>query len=64
MTLVRSWHGQTHTVAVREAGFEFRGRVYRSLTLIAREITGAHWSGPRFFRLVAKEAAQKGAPNG
>ena len=64
MTLVRSWHGQTHTVAVRETGFEFRGRVYRSLTLIAREITGVHWSGPRFFGLVAKEVAQKGASNG
>ena len=63
MTLVRSWHGQTHTVAVREAGFEFRGRVYRSLTLIAREITGAHWSGPRFFGLGGKEASQRGAPN-
>lgn len=64
MTLVRSWHGQTHTVAVREAGFEFRGRVYRSLTLIAREITGAHWSGPRFFGLAAKEASQRGTPHG
>jgi len=32
-------------------GFEFEGRLYRSLTQIAREITGAHWSGPRFFGL-------------
>lgn len=64
MTLVRSWHGQTHTVVVRETGFEFRGRVYRSLTLIAREITGAHWSGPRFFGFGGKEPAQRGAPNG
>ena len=51
MTLVRSWRGQTHTIVVREAGFEFGGRVHRSLTAIAREITGARWSGPRFFGL-------------
>jgi len=47
--LVREWHGRTHSVLVRDNGFEFEGRRYRSLTQIAREITGAHWSGPRFF---------------
>lgn len=47
--LVRSWHGETHTVTVREQGFEHGGRLYRSLSTIAEEITGAHWSGPRFF---------------
>jgi Protein of unknown function (DUF2924) len=50
-TLVRQWHGQTHTVLVREDGFEYDGRRYRSLTVIAKQITGAHWSGPRFFGL-------------
>jgi hypothetical protein len=49
--LVREWHGRTHTVAVLDDAFEFEGRRYRSLTQIAREITGAHWSGPRFFGL-------------
>ena len=50
-TLVRAWHGETHTVLVGEDGFEHQGRRYASLSQIAREITGAHWSGPRFFGL-------------
>jgi hypothetical protein len=49
--LVREWNGRTHTVTVQEEGFTYAGRSYRSLTAIAREITGAHWSGPRFFGL-------------
>ena len=49
--LVREWRGITHTVLVHADGFEWNGRRYRSLTLVAREITGAHWSGPRFFGL-------------
>jgi Protein of unknown function (DUF2924) len=49
--LVREWRGRTHTVMALDDGFEFEGRLYRSLTQIAREITGAHWSGPRFFGL-------------
>ena len=51
--LVRSWHGTTYAVLVTEGGFEFDGRPYSSLTTIAREITGAAWSGPRFFGLNA-----------
>jgi hypothetical protein len=50
-TLVRQWRGHTHTVLVRENGFEYDGQRYRSLTVIAERITGAHWSGPRFFGL-------------
>ena len=50
-TLVRQWRGRAHTVLVREDGFEYEGRRYRSLTVIAERITGAHWSGPRFFGL-------------
>jgi hypothetical protein len=50
-TLVRQWRGHTHTVLVREEGFEYEGQRYRSLTVIAERITGAHWSGPRFFGL-------------
>ena len=49
--LVREWRGVTHAVLVHDDGFEWHGRRYRSLTVVAREITGAHWSGPRFFGL-------------
>ena len=52
--LVREWGGDTYVVIALEDGFEFDGRRYRSLTKIAREITGAHWSGPRFFNLKRK----------
>ena len=48
---VREWHGRTHTVCVTDDGFEFQGKAYRSLTKIAFDITGAQWSGPRFFGL-------------
>ncbi len=54
--LVREWHGDTHSVLVLDDGFEHRGQRYRSLSQIARLITGAHWSGPRFFGL--KRAAK------
>ena len=49
--LVREWHGDAHTVLVRDDGFEYRGERYGSLSHIAREITSARWSGPRFFGL-------------
>src|SRR3954453_5091483 len=52
--LVREWRGRTHTVSVTDDGFEYAGRPYASLTKIAHEITGAHWSGPRFFGLNRK----------
>jgi Protein of unknown function (DUF2924) len=55
--LVREWNGRTHTVTVEEEGFTYAGRTYRSLTAIAREITGARWSGPRFFGLTNKRGA-------
>ena len=48
-SLVRRWRGRTHTVLVGADGFEYDGQRYRSLTVIAERITGAHWSGPRFF---------------
>ena len=51
--LIREWGGRTHTVTVTEDGFEYGGRSYSSLTTIAKAITGAHWSGPRFFGLKA-----------
>jgi hypothetical protein len=49
--LVREWGGETHEVLVTEGGFVWRDRSWRSLSVIAREITGARWSGPRFFGL-------------
>ncbi len=49
--LMREWHGRTHRVDVLEAGFLCDGRHYTSLSQIARAITGARWSGPRFFGL-------------
>jgi hypothetical protein len=52
--LVREWHGRIHSVIVLDDAFEFEGQRYGSLTQIAREITGAHWSGPRFFGLVKR----------
>ena len=51
--LVREWRGVEHRVLVLDDGFEHRGRRYKSLTQIARTITGTRWSGPRFFGLEA-----------
>jgi Protein of unknown function (DUF2924) len=54
--LLREWHGRTHAVTVTEDGFDYAGTTYPSLTKIAMKITGAHWSGPRFFGLSATRA--------
>ena len=59
--LVREWHGETHTVIVLEDGFQWKGRRWRSLSVIAREITGVHWSGPRFFGLKGRAKAETGS---
>jgi len=56
-SLVRRWRGHTHTVLIGEDGFEYDGQRYRSLTVIAERITGAHWSGPRFFGLTKRTRA-------
>ena len=49
--LVREWHGVTHMVLILADGIEWRGQRYRSLSVVARKITGARWSGPQFFGL-------------
>src|ERR1700674_5807752 len=49
--LVREWRGVTHMVLIHADGIEWRGQRYRSLTIVARKITGARWSVPRFFGL-------------
>lgn len=53
---VREWNGKTIAVTATQGGFEWDGETYRSLSEIARAVTGAHWSGPRFFGLTAKAA--------
>ena len=49
--LMREWNGTMYSVLVTVDGFDFAGRTWSSLTMIARQITGAHQSGPRFFGL-------------
>ena len=49
--LVREWHGATHQVTATERGVLYRGKHFRSLSEVAREITGTRWSGPLFFGL-------------
>jgi hypothetical protein len=53
--LVREWHGTNHIVEVLREGFSYQGKTYKSLSEIARLITGTRWSGPRFFGLGRKK---------
>lgn len=55
--IVRVWKEETHRVVVVEGGFLYRGDHYRSLSVIARKITGTRWSGPRFFGLEKRPGA-------
>lgn len=47
--LIRAWQGVEHTVTVLVDGYEYQGRPYKSLSAIARAITGTRWNGPLFF---------------
>jgi len=49
--LIREWNGTVHEVVILEEGVQFRHKVWPSLSSVARGITGARWSGPRFFGL-------------
>jgi hypothetical protein len=49
--LIREWQGIAHRVTMLVDGVSFNGKRYRSLSEVAREITGSRWSGPRFFGL-------------
>ena len=49
--LIREWEGKAHQVTVSQSGFEYEGESYKSLSSIARLITGTRWSGPLFFGL-------------
>ena len=51
--LIREWQGTAHRVTMLDVGVSFNGKRYRSLSEVAREITGSRWSGPRFFGLRA-----------
>jgi len=49
--LIREWRGERHEVTVVQGGYEFQGRLYKSLSAIAKALTGTHWNGPSFFGL-------------
>lgn len=51
--LIREWNGREYVVDVIAAGYLWKGKTWRSLSAIAREITGTKWSGPRFFGVKA-----------
>lgn len=55
--LVREWNGRTYQVQVTEGGFEMDGKAWKSLSAIAKHITGATWSGPRFFGVNYRSAS-------
>ena len=55
--LVREWQGIEHHITVRKDGFEYQGKPYKSLSAIARAITGTRWNGPLFFGLAPGRAA-------
>jgi hypothetical protein len=48
----RKYKGRTHLITVLTGGFEYQGKVYRSLSAIARAITGSNWNGYKFFNLI------------
>ena len=55
--LIRQWNGSSYQVVVLDQGFEHAGKRYRSLTEVARDITGTHQSGLRFFGVAARKSA-------
>ena len=59
--LIREWKGVPHEVIVEEGGFRYGGRLWKSLSEIARQISGTRWNGPRFFGLRSDPATAKAA---
>lgn len=57
-TLVRDWHGRQVRTTRVEGGWEHEGAVHRSLSAVAKAVTGAHWNGRRFFGLTKRGAAR------
>jgi hypothetical protein len=67
--LMREWQGRTYDVLVLDDGFSWQNTQYRSLSALARKITGVAWSGPRFFglkpnRTGARHSSQLPGPAG
>lgn len=62
--LVREWAGEIHRITVVEVGFVWNGGTYRSLSEVARAITGTRWNGPRFFGLDRKDEAARKSSDG
>src|SRR5947199_8139361 len=62
--LVREWQGRTYEVLVLDRGFSWQGTHYRSLSALARKITGTAWSGPLFFGLKTNRSAALGSSQG
>ena len=56
--LIREWQGIEHSVTVRGDDFEYQGRPYKSLSAIAREVTGVRWNGWVFFGLKSHRGAE------
>lgn len=56
--LIREWQGCTHEVAILEQGFQWNGEIYRSLSAIARSITGTRWNGHVFFGLKSRQTRE------
>lgn len=56
--LIREWNGHTISVTAAEQGFEYDGKHFSSLTQIASEVTGTHWSGPRFFGVTKRRSVR------
>ena len=56
--LIREWQGVDHCVTVREDGYEYRGCPYKSLSAVARAITGTQWNGWTFFGLKNRKAVR------
>jgi hypothetical protein len=57
--LMRQWHGRIYEVLVFDDGFSWQGTRYRSLSAVARRITGTAWSGPLFFGLKQDQSASQ-----
>jgi hypothetical protein len=60
--LLRTWQGRDYTVTVTDTGFFWNGKTYRTLSPIAKKITGSAWSGPTFFGLNKPASAQGAKP--
>jgi hypothetical protein len=56
--LIREWKGVEHCVTVLDDGYEYQGRPFKSLSAIARAITGTRWNGLLFFGLKNQRSAQ------